>query len=73
MSEENISGHKKTERINPCEISPETDPVIEKLLKIGCLDQHYIVQDCYFETKDWRKCVKEVKEFQDCVNKAKKN
>ena len=69
--------HKKTKRINPCELplssESESDPVVIKLSKIGCLEKHYKVQDCYFETKDWRKCTSEVKEFQDCVKKAKKN
>ncbi len=69
--------HKKTKRVSECEIvdlnSDGVDPVIEKLTKIGCLEKHYKVQDCYFETKDWRQCTKEVKEFQDCVKQAKKN
>ena len=68
--------HKRTPRINECEIvtakEGELDPIVEKLGKIGCLELHYKVQDCYFETKDWRKCTQEVKEFQACLSKAKK-
>ncbi len=77
-SDDQTGPHKRTKRVSECEIGSqlhkdeEEDPVITKLNKIGCLEKHYQVQDCYFETKDWRKCVKEVKEFQDCVNKAKK-
>lgn len=67
--------HKRTKRVSECEITlvgdDENDPVVEKLTKIGCLEKHYQVQDCYFEHKDWRKCIKEVKEFQECVNKNK--
>ena len=81
-SQQQPQHHKRTKRVSECEIGSqlhknndneeEEDPVITKLNKIGCLEKHYQVQDCYFETKDWRKCTKEVKEFQECVNKAKK-
>lgn len=53
----NSSHHKKTKRVSPteCEIyepkEDEVDPVIDKLTKIGCLEKHYQVQDCYFDTK----------------------
>ncbi len=75
-SEENKSGHKRTKRVSECELptlnkDDDEDPIITKLNKIGCLEKHYAVQDCYFETKDWRKCSKEVKEFQECVKQAK--
>ncbi len=74
----NPEQHKKTKRVNiECQLpglnEDGVDPIIEKLTKVGCLEHHYKVQDCYFDTKDWRKCVKEVKEFQDCLQKAKKN
>lgn len=68
--------HQRTKRANECELvtakEGEEDPIVEKLSKIGCLEQHYKVQDCYFDTKDWRKCTREVKEFQDCIKKSKK-
>ena len=72
----NSQVHKRTKKVNECELVPsgeEPDPVVKKLSKIGCLQAHYAVQDCYFETKDWRKCTKEVKEFQECVKKAKQS
>lgn len=73
----NPDHHKRTKRVNECELpsldEDGTDPIIEKLNKVGCLEAHYKVQDCYFDTKDWRKCVKEVKEFQACLINAKKN
>ena len=71
--------HKRTRKLSECELNnpkganDEEDPVITKLTKLGCLEKHYAVQDCFFETKDWRKCSKEVKEFQDCVKHAQKN
>ena len=73
--------HKRTKRVSELCTLPgqkneddndEVDPIIEKLTKVGCLEFHYKVQDCYFETKDWRKCVNEVKEFQTCLINAKK-
>lgn len=70
------NAHKRTPRVNECQLvtaaEGEVDPIVEKLGKIGCLEQHYKVQDCYFETKDWRKCTQEVKEFQACLSKARK-
>ncbi len=70
--------HKRTKRVvSECELAnksnndEEVDPVIEKLTKVGCLELHYQVQDCYFETKDWRQCTKQVKEFQACLKASK--
>ena len=70
------SFHKRTKRVSECEIvtaksEDEEDPIVAKLSKIGCLEQHYKVQECYFDSKDWRKCTKEVKEFQECLKKSK--
>jgi len=71
------SHHKRTKRVTDCELpnnsndNEEVDPVIEKLTKVGCLELHYKVQDCYFETKDWRQCTKEVKQFQACLKESK--
>lgn len=73
MSTPQESPHKRTKRVSECEVytgDGENDPVVEKLSKIGCLEKHYQVQDCYFESKDWRKCTKEVKEFQECIKNA---
>ncbi|CAF0976955.1 unnamed protein product [Brachionus calyciflorus] len=60
--------HKRTKRVSECEFTlvgtDAEDPVVAKLSKIGCLEHHYKVQDCYFDTKDWRKCTQQVKEFQ---------
>ena len=85
----NQSHHKRTRRVSECDLNApaakpkaaeeaeaeeeQEDPVIAKLAKIGCLEKHYQVQDCYFDTKDWRKCTAEVKQFQQCISEAKKN
>ena len=74
--DENKSFHKRTSRVSECELvaknsDQDEDPVVAKLSKTGCLELHYKVQDCYFDSKDWRKCTKEVKEFQECLNKSK--
>ena len=34
----------------------EEDPVDKMMEKIGCGEQHYQVQLCMMENKDWRKC-----------------
>lgn len=76
-SGENNEVHKRTKRVSECELvtvgTDEKDPIVEKLSKIGCLEQHYKVQDCYFDTKDWRKCTQEVKEFQLCIKQAQQS
>ncbi|XP_056643612.1 cytochrome c oxidase assembly factor 4 homolog, mitochondrial [Diorhabda carinulata] len=46
-----------------------SDPVEDMLIKTGCINLHYKVQDCYSETKDWRKCQLEVNEFRKCMEK----
>ncbi|KAF2364805.1 hypothetical protein FHG87_004432 [Trinorchestia longiramus] len=50
----------------------EDDPVEKMLKKAGCLEQHYSVQLCMAENKDWRKCQEVVKEFQTCIETDKK-
>ena len=74
MSKENATPKSYT---NPCQIvsqqdEDEEDPIVAKLSKIGCLEAHYKVIDCYYDAKDWRKCTSEVKEFAECMNKAKR-
>ncbi|KAF6018299.1 hypothetical protein EB796_023385 [Bugula neritina] len=50
----------------------DLDPVESSLQRIGCLEKHWAVQECYADHKDWRKCQTEVKDFRDCVSKSKK-
>jgi cytochrome c oxidase assembly factor 4 len=72
---EDTGFHKRTKRVNECEIytnnTEEEDPVVVQLTKLGCLELHYKVQDCYFDHKDWRKCTAEVKQFQECMKAGK--
>jgi cytochrome c oxidase assembly factor 4 len=32
-----------------------------RILKGGCAREHYKLQDCYMDNKDWRKCKDEVR------------
>ncbi|CAG0885677.1 unnamed protein product [Cyprideis torosa] len=50
--------------------SGDDDPVEKMLTKAGCLNQHYAIQECMAEYKDWRKCQKEVAAFRDCINSS---
>ncbi|GIY12278.1 hypothetical protein CDAR_16181 [Caerostris darwini] len=36
----------------------------------GCADFHFKLQECFADTKDWRKCQKEVRDFRNCVNET---
>ena len=38
----------------------EDDPVDKMLKKAGCAEQHFNIQACMVEHKDWRKCQTEV-------------
>ena len=51
----------------------EEDPVDTMLNKTGCSDQHYAVQECMFNHRDWRKCQNEVKLFRECMAKNSQN
>lgn len=48
----------------------EEDPVVRMIKNTGCLEQHYKVQECFFDKQDWRKCQQEVKDFKDCMRKS---
>lgn len=50
----------------------EEDPVEQMLEKAGCAKEHYAVQECMADTKDWRKCQDQVKKFKECIAKNKK-
>lgn len=50
----------------------EEDPVDKMMEKIGCGEQHYQVQLCMMENKDWRKCQEPVRQFKLCVEESKK-
>jgi hypothetical protein len=50
----------------------EEDPFETMLNKAGCLNEHYKVQECMADTKDWRICQPHVKAFRECIEKSKK-
>ena len=50
----------------------EEDPVDRMMEKLGCGEQHYQVQLCMMENKDWRKCQDKVKDFKECIERSKK-
>ncbi|XP_014247746.2 cytochrome c oxidase assembly factor 4 homolog, mitochondrial [Cimex lectularius] len=43
------------------------DPVERMLKQTGCLKQHYKVQECIAEKRDWRVCQSEVQDFKACM------
>jgi cytochrome c oxidase assembly factor 4 len=56
-----------------CELDEgQEETIVEKLTKVGCLELHYKVQDCFFDKKDWRQCQVEIKEFKKCLDENKK-
>ncbi|KAL7643468.1 UNVERIFIED_CONTAM: hypothetical protein RMT77_005450 [Armadillidium vulgare] len=66
---ENFDIHNRTKRPND---SDEVDPVEEMIKKTGCLEEHYAVQFCMADHKDWRKCQDKVKVFQNCIQSYNK-
>ncbi|RZF36461.1 hypothetical protein LSTR_LSTR009557 [Laodelphax striatellus] len=51
----------------------DTEDQVEKMLKkTGCLNLHYLVQECIAETKDWRKCQSAVQNFRECMENYQK-
>lgn len=51
----------------------DEDHVEKMLKKAGCAKEHYQVQECMAETKDWRKCQEHVKAFKACIDKSRMN
>ena len=53
----------------------EEDLIDNAIKKTGCSTQHNALQDCYYDSKDWRKCTEQVKAFKECMiryNNSKK-
>lgn len=48
----------------------DIDPVEQMLIKTGCIELHYAVQDCMAEHRDWRKCQDVVQKFKDCMDES---
>jgi len=64
-----MSSHNRDVVVNKPE--EDDDPVESMLRKAGCLEQHYEVQMCMADNKDWRKCQDFVKKFQTCIVASK--
>ena len=63
--------HNRTKHLEKSNDDEEEDPVEKMLDKAGCAKEHYAVQECMAETKDWRKCQDHVKKFSECIRKSK--
>jgi cytochrome c oxidase assembly factor 4 len=50
----------------------EKDAYEIALEKSGCAKHHFVLQDCYFEHKDWRKCQQEMAELKKCTDEQSK-
>jgi cytochrome c oxidase assembly factor 4 len=46
----------------------EHDEWEQRIDRGGCSKEHYKLQDCYMETKDWRKCKDEVYTASFCAD-----
>jgi len=46
----------------------EPDEWEQRIDRGGCSKEHYRLQDCYMETKDWRKCKDEVRTSNFCAD-----
>ncbi|KZZ97901.1 hypothetical protein AAP_00162 [Ascosphaera apis ARSEF 7405] len=44
----------------------EPDDWDKRIMDTGCQAEQLKMNDCYFDTRDWRKCTEEVAAFRDC-------
>src|SRR5271170_6864126 len=51
----------------------EPDEWEQRIDRGGCSKEHYKLQDCYMETKDWRKCKDEVCPANFCADRRWKH
>jgi cytochrome c oxidase assembly factor 4 len=72
-------GARESKTVKPSSSEPlaaqddEEDEYITRIKKSGCYNEHVKLQDCYWDTKDWRKCKEEMKEFKACFTRQQKN
>lgn len=48
------------------EIEDEFDDWDKRIFSTGCRDEQLRMNDCYYDTKDWRVCKKEMEAFREC-------
>ncbi|KAI9669703.1 MAG: hypothetical protein M1831_007399 [Alyxoria varia] len=44
----------------------EPDDWDKRIFSTGCSVENTKLNDCFFDTKDWRKCRKEMETFKEC-------
>jgi len=72
MSDDPHNRSRQVKKHDDAADNDEEDPVDKMMEKIGCGEQHYQVQLCMMENKDWRKCQEPVRQFKLCVEESKK-
>jgi len=72
MADDPHNRAKQIQKKNTADDDDEEDPVDKMMEMIGCGEQHYQVQLCMMENKDWRKCQEQVLAFKVCVEDSKK-
>ncbi len=45
------------------------DPFNQRIQDTGCFALHEALQDCHFDTKDWRACKAPMKAFRECMER----
>ncbi|XP_031461972.1 cytochrome c oxidase assembly factor 4 homolog, mitochondrial [Phasianus colchicus] len=45
----------------------EEDPVEAMVTRTGCAEQHWALQECMAEQRDWRRCQAQVQAFRQCM------
>ena len=70
MSRMSNDPHSRAKHLQKDEDDEEEDLVEKMLEKVGCAQEHYAVQECMSETRDWRQCQTHVKAFRQCIAKG---
>ena len=61
----NTESGSKT-RIDAQQIDSEEDPYDLRIKKSGCWTEHVQLQDCHFNTRDFRMCTLEMQNLKKC-------
>ncbi|KAI9219880.1 hypothetical protein BC828DRAFT_384937 [Blastocladiella britannica] len=57
---------EERDRIKTQDHEEEEDPYDARIRRSGCAAEHTALQDCHYETKDWRKCTAQMAAFRVC-------
>ncbi|KAJ3114409.1 hypothetical protein HDU96_002121 [Phlyctochytrium bullatum] len=66
-----IKTHRPAKAYTP-KNDEEEDEFVARIRRTGCFAEHEAMQDCYFDSKDWRKCRDEMRKFKECFAKHEK-